>query len=95
MTLPTNVAEMSINIEDTRLLASLKDALEKSVKANGEAVLDFSSVHRLDSSALRLLQEYAGLADEKAVKIVLRGVNTDIYKVLTLVKLTHRFLFVN
>ena len=31
----------------------------------------------------------------KAVKVVLRGVNVDVYKVLKLVKLASRFSFVN
>ena len=41
------------------------------------------------------MEELARLADEKAVKIVLRGVNVDVYKVLKLVKLSPRFNFVN
>ena len=39
------------------------------------------------------LEELASIADDKAVKLVLRGVNVDIYKVLKLVKLTSRFSF--
>ena len=35
----------------------------------------------------------AGIADDKAVKVVLRGVNVDIYKVLKLMKLASRFSF--
>jgi hypothetical protein len=35
----------------------------------------------------------AGAADEKAVKVALRGVHVDVYKVLKLVKLTPRFSF--
>jgi anti-anti-sigma regulatory factor len=56
-------------------------------------VLDFSSVRRIDPNALRAMEKLAGLADGKAVKVVLRGVNVDIYKVLKLVKLTSRFSF--
>jgi hypothetical protein len=41
------------------------------------------------------MEEFARIADEKAVKVVLRGVNVDVYKVLKLVKLTQRFSFVN
>ena len=33
------------------------------------------------------------IADEKGVKVVLRGVNVDVYKVLKLVKLASRFSF--
>jgi anti-anti-sigma regulatory factor len=58
-------------------------------------VLDFSSVRRIDPSVLRAMEEFAGKADNKGVKVVLRGVNVDVYKVLTLVNLTSRFSFVN
>ena len=35
------------------------------------------------------------MADDKGVKVVLRGVNVGVYKVLKLVKLTSRFSFVS
>jgi anti-anti-sigma regulatory factor len=73
----------------------LREAGEKLDGTEGEAVLDFSSVRRLDANAVRAIEELARVADEKAVKIVLRGVNVDVYKVLKLVKLTRRFSFVN
>jgi anti-anti-sigma regulatory factor len=41
------------------------------------------------------MEEFARIVDEKGVKVVLRGVNVDVYKVLKLVKLTQRFSFVN
>jgi len=52
-------------------------------------------VRRIDATALRALEEFARVADEKAVKVVLRGVSVDVYKVLKLVKLTRRFSFLN
>ena len=84
-----------LNIDDQRVVPALQEAGEKLDGAQGETVLDFSSVRRIDSSALRALEEFARLADEKAVKVVLRGVNVDVYKVLKLMKLTRRFSFVN
>jgi anti-anti-sigma regulatory factor len=60
----------------------------------GEVILDFSSVLRIDSNAAGALEQLAGLAGEKSVKVVLRGVNVDIYKVLKLLKLAKRFAFV-
>lgn len=71
----------------------LQDAREKLDCAEGQVVLDFSSVRRIDPSALRALEEFAGTADDKDVKVVLRGVNVDIYKVLKLVRLAPRFSF--
>ena len=84
-----------LNIDEQRVALALKEAGEKLDSAEGEAVLDFSSVRRIDSSALRAMEEFSRIADEKAIKVVLRGVNVDVYKVLKLVKLTQRFSFVN
>jgi anti-anti-sigma regulatory factor len=84
-----------LNIDDKRVVPTLQEAGEKLDSAQGETVLDFSSVRRIDSSALRALEEFVRLAEEKTVKVVLRGVNIDVYKVLKLMKLTRRFSFVN
>ena len=59
-----------------------------------EVILDFSLVSRLDPSALRAMEELAKAATDKEVKVGLRGVNIDVYKVIKLVKLTPRFFFV-
>ena len=82
-----------IAIDGERVVQGLQTARETLDTAHGDVVLDFSSVRRVDPSALRAMEELAGLADGKAVKVVLRGVNVDIYKVLKLVKLTSRFSF--
>ena len=50
-------------------------------------------MRRIDPNALTEMEELASLADEKGVKVVLRGVNVDIYEVLKLMKLTSRFSF--
>ena len=84
-----------LKIDGQRVVGALQEALEKLNGAGGELVLDFSSVHRIDPSALRAMEELAGIADHKAVKVMLRGVNVDIYKVLKLVKLAPRFSFLN
>ncbi len=82
---------MFLNIDEERVVPALQEAGEKLDCAQGEAILDFSSVRRIDSSALRAMEEFARIADEKAVKVVLRGVNVDVYKVLKLVKLDAAF----
>jgi anti-anti-sigma regulatory factor len=84
-----------LNIDDERVVSALQEAGEKLDSAQGETVLDFSSVRRIDSSGLRALEEFARVADKKAVKVALRGINIDVYKVLKLMKLTRRFSFVN
>jgi anti-anti-sigma regulatory factor len=84
-----------LKIDEENVVHALQEAAEKSDSVEGEVALDFSSVRRIDSSAIRALEEFAGLADDKGVKAVLRGVNVSVYKVLKLVKLTSRFSFVS
>ena len=45
--------------------------------------------------AVAALEHLAALADSKSVRLVLHGLNGDIYKVLKLLKLSQRFSFVN
>jgi anti-anti-sigma regulatory factor len=84
-----------LNIDGKRVVPALQEAVSGLDSAQGEAVLDFRSVRRIDSAALRALELFVRAADDKNVKVVLRGVNIDVYKVLKLVKLTQRFSFVN
>jgi anti-anti-sigma regulatory factor len=95
MAVSMSTTEMFPSIEEERGVATLQqiaDGLDGSI---GEAVLDFSSVRRIDSSTLQALQDVVRVADDKGVKVVLRGVNVDVYKVLKLVKLTRRLSFVH
>ena len=81
---------------DKESVPSILQEIEKSLdRTQGEVVIDFSSVARLDGSALRSLAGFAGKAETASVKVILRGVNVDVYKVLVLMKLTSRFSFVN
>jgi anti-anti-sigma regulatory factor len=73
---------------------ALQEARAKLASVEGDLCLDFSAVRRIDPNALTELEELAGLADPKGVKVVLRGVNIDIYRVLKLMKLTTRFSFI-
>ena len=84
-----------LKIDSEHVARSVGEAVEKLDGAESEAVLDLSSVLRIDSSAIRALEELADAAGAKAIKVELRGVNVDVYKVLKLVKLTRRFSFVN
>lgn len=81
---------------DKESVPSILQEIEKSLDhSQGELVIDFSSVARLDGGALRSLAEFANKAEAASVKVILRGVNVDVYKVLVLMKLTSRFSFVN
>ena len=83
-----------LKMDETRVVEELRDAGGKLDAADGEVVLDFSSVRRIDPGALRAMEEFAGIADDKGIKVVLCGVKIDVYKVLKLVKLAPRFSFV-
>ena len=82
-----------LKVDGDRVAQSLQEAQEKLDSAEGEMVLDFSGVHWVDPRAMRALEQFAGVVDEKSVKVALRGVNVDVYKVLKLAKLTSRFSF--
>lgn len=82
---------MLLKLDEKQIVPALQEVGQKLQSAGGELVLDFSAVRRIDANAVRAIEELARKADEKAVKIVLRGVNVDVYKVLKLVKLTARF----
>lgn len=83
-----------MKVEGNRIPDSLREAGEKLDSADGEVVLDFSSLRRMDAAAVKALEQFAATAEEKSVKVTLRGVNADIYKVLKLVRLASRFSFV-
>ena len=80
-------------IDGERVVPCLEEAREKLDRADGEMILDFSSVGRIDARALRALEELAAGAEDKGVKLVLRGASTDVYRVLKLMKLAQRFSF--
>ena len=82
-----------LGIDADNAVHALQEALAKLDDAGGEMNLDFSSVRRIDAGALGALEKLAGAADAKAVKIVLGGVNVEVYKVLKLMKLAPRFSF--
>jgi anti-anti-sigma regulatory factor len=84
---------IGFNIDEKRVVPFLQEAGQRLDSAKGEAVLDFSSVYRIDSSALRAMEEFVSLANDKSVKVVLGGVSVGVYKVLKLAKLASRFSF--
>lgn len=82
-------------VDGDRVAEALHDAQEKLNCAEGEVLLDFSAVLRIDPSGLRAIEDFAAEADQKSAKVTLRGVNVDVYKVLKLARLAARFCFVN
>jgi anti-anti-sigma factor len=90
----TTTAEMyEVNSENVpQLLEEIGATLSS---AEGDVVLDFSGVRRIDPAGLRAFEDLAAAADQKSLKVVLQGVNVDVYKVLKLARLTARFSFVD
>lgn len=84
---------VSMQKKDESVINVLNDALKTVESADGELMLDFSSADRIDSGVLRKMEELAGKAEQRNVKVVLRGINVDIYKVLKLGRLASRFTF--
>jgi anti-anti-sigma regulatory factor len=90
--MPANIVWLKIDGE--RVAPALQEALEKLDGIGAEVVLDFSSVHRIDTNALKAMENFAAIVDGKA-KVALQGMNVDVYKVLKLMKLAPRFSFLN
>ena len=86
---------VSLKLNGTDLVAALQAACEKVESMEGDMILDFSSVQRVDPAALSALSDFADSADERSVNIVLRGANVDVYRVLKLARLAERFSLVS
>jgi len=84
-----------IKLDGDCLVDALQHEAMEKLKQAEELTLDFSSAPRIDASAARALEELAEVARRANVPVVLRGVSIDVYKVLTLLKLTRRFSFVS
>ena len=72
---------------------ALREAGAKLHGLEGELVLDFSSVRRIDPALLRAMESLADKVNGAMSKLVLSGVSVEIYKVLKLSKLASRFSF--
>jgi len=86
---------VSLKLNGTDLVAALQAASEKVESMEGDMILDFSSVQRVDPAGLSAMSDFADSADERSVNIVLRGVNVDVYRVLKLARLAERFSLVS
>jgi len=85
-----------LKMDDAHAAARMvREAGEKLGQADGELVIDFSAVRRIDARQIGALENVANKAGGSGVKIALRGVNVDVYKALKLVKLASRFSFAN
>ena len=91
----TTVTPFSFVVDGERVTEGLQAVAKNLEGAGAEALLDFFFVQGIDQSGLRALEDLANAAEQKKVKIVLRGINVEIYKVMKLARLTERFAFQN
>ena len=88
------IAEWS-KIDDANVAQSFAEAQQKLSGSGGEQVLDMSAVRRIDTNGMAALGKLVAAAEEKKVKLVLRGVNIDIYRVLKLTRVAERLSFIS
>jgi anti-anti-sigma regulatory factor len=86
---------MLLKLEKGTAAAALQDARAGFEGAPGEAVVDVSAIQRMDAGAVEALDALVSEAEGKAIKVILSGVNPEIYRVLKLVKLAPRVSFVD
>ena len=84
-----------LKIDEKRAMLDLQAAVNSLDRADSELVIDCSGVRRLDPREVEALEDLANQAEGRQVRVVLHGVNVDVYKVLRLVKLAPRFSFTN
>jgi anti-anti-sigma regulatory factor len=84
-----------LTVDGAHVLEALQQAHQALEGTESVVLLDFSAVRRVSAPALTAMQELADAAQEKSAKVVLRGVNVEVYKVLKLMNLTPRFGFVS
>ena len=83
------------NVDELNLAGFLEQAANNLQLGGEEVALDLSRVVKIDSGALRALQDFAHRAEEKKIKVVLRAVNVNVYKTFKLARLSRCFSFVN
>jgi anti-anti-sigma regulatory factor len=82
-----------LKTDEERIVQALQETIEKLDSVEDEVVLDFTSVYRIGSNALRGMEDFVSAAENKGVRVVLCGVSVGIYRVLKLVNLSSRFFF--
>ena len=86
---------VSFEVDEEKIAQQVKDVQEKLAGLGSEVLLDFFFAQQLDTDGLKALEELAVAAQSAGVKVVLRGINVDVYKVLKLAGLDARFVFVD
>ncbi|HZQ70716.1 MAG TPA: STAS domain-containing protein [Terriglobales bacterium] len=82
-----------LRIDGAGVASLLQQATEQLKRGEQNVVVDFTSVRRIDPRSLALLEQLAGEAGKRQIRIALCGVNVDIYKVMKLAQLAPLFTF--
>jgi anti-anti-sigma regulatory factor len=90
----TTIAD-AYKVDSEQVAQALAEARERLNHAEGDVTLDFSGVRRIDPKWLEAMGDLAAAAEEKSVKITVRGLNVNVYKVLKLARLAARFKIEN
>jgi len=80
-----------ISLEEKLIPASIESG--RIEVDESRTVVDFSRVERLDSNSLASVRELAQRAEDSESKVIVRGLNVEVYKALKLAKLTSGFSF--
>lgn len=81
------------NDDSNQISTLVREAGNNLASGSGDVILDLTSVHRLDSTSLGRLLEFAKSAEEHHRRTLLRSVDPQVYKALKLLKATHSFVF--
>jgi anti-anti-sigma regulatory factor len=90
-----SVTSENLVINNEGAAETLKQICGKLPANGGEVLLDFFFVQALPPAAIQALEELAGTAELMKVKVILRGVNVELYKVLKLSQLCDKFGFID
>lgn len=89
------VKESSFVMNEERIAQQLNDIREKLATEGPEVLLDFFLAQSLDPASINALGELATAAEATSARIVMRGVNVEMYKVLKLAGLCDKFSFID
>jgi anti-anti-sigma regulatory factor len=79
--------------EVARSLSEARPALDQ--LHDGELLLDFSAVHRIDTAGVRALGDLVTSVGDRTVRLTARAVCVSVYKVLKLTGLADRLSFMS
>jgi anti-anti-sigma regulatory factor len=82
-----------IRLAPDRLVRDLQSEAMAAVEKADELELDLAAIQRVDTAAAQALEELAGAADRRGIRVRLRNTNLPVYKALLLLGLTRRFTF--